>query len=214
MFLVAFLAICQTMEFPSEFRGEPGQFVTIKPSKTDGKIVQYYSIDPGLSVFPANLLVDPTATVVSAVQPGNYRLLAWTAIADKPSPATLIRVTIGKVEPPMPTPPIDSLQLDIESIYAALNEPDKEQTRATMAQVYRACGEKSKSATTTNDLFLKLQAETQKIPQGKLTPIRRRITTEIEKIVGSDPDAQLTQSQQKALGELFYRVYVILEGLK
>lgn len=211
MLLVTLLAMCQTMEFPSEFRGEPGQFVTVKPTKTDGKIIQYYSIDPGLSVFPANLLVDPTATVVSAVQPGNYRLLAWTAIADKPSPASLIRVSIGKVDPPMP---IDSLQLDIESIYAALNEPDKATTRSTMAQVYRACGEKSKTATTTNDLFLKLQAETQKIPQGKLVPIRRRITTEIEKIVGSDPDIQLTSQQQKALGDLFYRVYVILEGLK
>lgn len=211
MLVFALLAIGQIMEFPSEFRGELGQFITIKPTKTDGKIIQYYAVDPGLSVFPANLLVDPTATVVSAVQPGNYRLLAWTAIGDKPSPASLIRVTIGKVNPPMP---IDSLQLDIESIYAALSEPDKEATRATMAQVYRVCGEKSKTATTTNDLFLKLQAETQKIPQGKLTPIRRRITTEIEKIVGSDPDAQLTAQQQKTLGELFYRVYVILEGLK
>lgn len=211
MILCVLLAIGQTMDFPSEFKGEPGQFITIKPNKTDGKIVQYYSIDPGLSVFPANLLVDPTATVVSAVQPGNYRLLAWTAVADKPSPASLIRVTIGKVEPPMP---IDSLQIDLESIYAALNETDKDETKESMIRVYRVCADKAKNATTVNDLFLKLQNETQKLPQGKLVAVRRRISTEIDKIVGSDPDAHLTVQQQKALFDLFNRVCAILGGLK
>lgn len=211
MILCVLLAIGQTMDFPSEFKGEPGQFITVKPNKTDGKIVQYYSIDPGLSVFPANLLVDPTATVVSAVQPGNYRLLAWTAVADKPSPASLIRVTIGKVEPPMP---IDSLQIDLESIYAALNETDKDETKEAMIRVYRVCADKAKNATTVNDLFLKLQNETQKLPQGKLVAVRRRISTEIDKIVGSDPDAHLTVQQQKALFDLFNRVCAILGGLK
>jgi hypothetical protein len=211
MILCILLAIGQTMDFPSEFRGEPGQFVTIKPNKTDGKIIQYYAIDPGLSVFPANLLVDPTATVVSAVQPGSYRLLAWTAVADKPSPASLIRVTIGKVDPPMPA---DSLQIDIESIYAALNETDKTDTKEKMIPVYRSCGEKSKGATTVNDLFLKLQAETEKIPKGKLVAVRRRISQEIDKIVGSDPDVQLTGQQQKALFELFNKVCAILGGLQ
>lgn len=214
MIFLAILALGQTLDFPADFKGDPGQFITIKPIKTDGKMVQYYAIDPGLSVFPAALLVDPTATVVSAVQPGNYRLLAWTAIADKPSSASLIRVTIGKVAPPMPTPPVDSLQLDLESIYAALNEPDKDETRRLMVQVYQMCREKSKTATSVNDLFLRLQEQTQKIPQGKLTPIRRRISTEIERIVGSDSEAQLTPQQQNALADLFQRVCVYLEGMK
>lgn len=214
MIFLAILALGQTLDFPADFKGDPGQFITIKPIKTDGKMVQYYAIDPGLSVFPAALLVDPTATVVSAVQPGNYRLLAWTAVADKPSPASLIRVTIGKVAPPMPTPPVDSLQLDLESIYAALNEPDKDETRRLMVQVYQMCREKSKTATSVNDLFLRLQEQTQKIPQGKLTPIRRRISTEIERIVGSDSEAQLTPQQQNALADLFQRVCVYLEGMK
>ena len=214
MIFLAILALGQTLDFPADFKGDPGQFITIKPIKTDGKMVQYYAIDPGLSVFPAALLVDPTATVVSAVQPGNYRLLAWTAVADKPSPASLIKVTIGKVAPPMPTPPVDSLQLDLESIYAALNEPDKDETRRLMVQVYQICREKSKTATSVNDLFLRLQEQTQKIPQGKLTPIRRRISTEIERIVGSDSEAQLTPQQQNALADLFQRVCVYLEGMK
>ena len=213
MIYLAILVLGQTLEFPTEFKGDPGQFVTIKPTKTDGKMVQYYAIDPGLSVFPAALLVDPTATVVSAVQPGSYRLLAWTAVADKPSPASLIRVSIGKVNPPMPTPPIDSLQLDIQSIYAALNEPDKDETRRSMVQVYKTCGEKSKTATSVNDLFLRLQEQTKKLPQGKLLPIRQRISSEIEKIVGTDPDAQLTPQQQNALADLFHRTSVYLEGI-
>jgi hypothetical protein len=213
MIYLAILVLGQTLDFPTEFKGDPGQFITIKPIKIDGKMVQYYAIDPGLSVFPAALLVDPTATVVSAVQPGNYRLLAWTAVADKPSPASLIRVSIGKVNPPMPTPPIDSLQLDIQSIYAALSEPDKDETRRSMVQVYKACSEKSKTATSVNDLFIRLQEQTKKLPQGKLLPIRQRISSEIEKIVGTDPDAQLTPQQQNALADLFHRTSVYLEGI-
>lgn len=211
MLILAILVAGQALEFPPDFKGEPGQFVTIKPTKTEGKMVQYYAIDPGLSVFPAALLVDPTATVVSAVQPGHYRLLAWTAVADKPSPPSLIRVSIGKVSPPAP---IDPFRMDLESIYAALNEPDKDSTREAMIRVYRACGEKSKSATTVGDLFTKLQGQTQTLPSGKLIPLRKRIGDEVEKVVGNEPETQLTANQQSALADIFYRVCLFLEGVK
>ena len=112
--LVLILALCgQNIEMPATFTGAPGQFIAIRPIKTDGKIVQYFPLDNGLSVFPAALLNDTTATVVTAVKPGKYRLLAYTALADKPSLPVIVTVVVGDGNPepippvPVPTPKID-----------------------------------------------------------------------------------------------------------
>lgn len=112
--LVFILALCgQNIEMPATFTGAPGQFIAVRPTKTDGKIVQYFPLDNGLSVFPAALLNDTTATVVTAVKPGKYRLLAYTALADKPSLPVIVTVVVGDGNPepippvPVPTPKID-----------------------------------------------------------------------------------------------------------
>lgn len=112
--LVLILALCgQNIEMPATFTGAPGQFIAIRPIKTDGKIVQYFPLDNGLSVFPAALLNDTTATVVTAVKSGKYRLLAYTALADKPSLPVIVTVVVGDGNPepippvPVPTPKID-----------------------------------------------------------------------------------------------------------
>ena len=112
--LVLILALCgQNIEMPATFTGAPGQFIAIRPIKTDGKIVQYFPLDNGLSVFPAALLNDTTATVVTAVKPGKYRLLAYTALADKPSLPVIVTIVVGDGNPepippvPVPTPKID-----------------------------------------------------------------------------------------------------------
>ena len=112
--LVLILALCgQNIEMPATFTGAPGQFIAIRPIKTDGKIVQYFPLDNGLSVFPAALLNDTTATVVTAVKPGKYRLLAYTALADTPSLPVIVTVVVGDGNPepippvPVPTPKID-----------------------------------------------------------------------------------------------------------
>ena len=112
--LVLIVALCgQNIEMPATYTGAPGQFIAIRPIKTDGKIVQYFPLDNGLSVFPAALLNDTTATVVTAVKPGKYRLLAYTALADKPSLPVIVTVVVGDGNPepippvPVPTPKID-----------------------------------------------------------------------------------------------------------
>lgn len=108
MLALALLLCGQTIEMPATIAGVPGQFIPVRPIKTDGKIVQYYPIDDGLSVFPASLLSDTTATVVTSVRPGKYRLLAYTALADKPSTPVVVTIVIGDggpTPPPTPVPP-------------------------------------------------------------------------------------------------------------
>jgi hypothetical protein len=93
------------VKLPAEIKAEPGEFVAIKP-ETNGKEVQYHSIDPGLSLFPSGMLSDLRNTVVVPKQPGRYRLLAYTAAKDKASPPAIVTIVAGNAPPvPVPVPP-------------------------------------------------------------------------------------------------------------
>ena len=97
----------QDLRVPAEIRGEVAGFVTVL-AETTGKTVKFFPIDPGLSVFPAGLLANPKATVVSSSQPGVYRLLCYSAKADEPSDPQICRVIIGNPRPePQPDPAPD-----------------------------------------------------------------------------------------------------------
>lgn len=215
MNMILMLILGQSLEFPPQFNGEPGQFIAVKPTKMEGKTVQYYAIDPGLNVFPASLLSDPTATVVTSVTPGTYRLLAWTALGDKPSPASLIRVNIQALPLPNPPKPADPLRDDIESIWGSLLESDKEATRSAMVSVYRQCAATAnRQLKTIGDLFEVLAGETSRLPKERMMPIRKRIALEVEKIAGNDESAVYSEGQRLALVSMFTHVASILETLK
>jgi len=78
--LSCFLCLGQAdITLPPSTKAEVGVFVPITAT-TKGEIVQFVAIDPGLSIFPANLLVDKKTTVVVSAKPGKYRVLAYTSI--------------------------------------------------------------------------------------------------------------------------------------
>lgn len=96
---------------PAEIPGEVSAFVVVR-AKLEGeaKGVKYHPIDPGLSVFPSELLSDKTVTVVVAAKPGRYRVLAYSGNADGPSEPAVTTVVIGgakPVPPPIDPPPTD-----------------------------------------------------------------------------------------------------------
>jgi hypothetical protein len=88
--------------------GEVGAFIRVSAA-TDCKIVKWMAMDPGLNVFPADLLKNSLSTVVIGGKPGVYRLLAYTACDDTPSnPAVCMVIVTGPVDPtpgPGPNPP-------------------------------------------------------------------------------------------------------------
>jgi hypothetical protein len=94
------------LELPREAAGQPGDFVKVA-AKTDGKAVRWVALDPGLNVFPVELLKDSKTAVVTAQKPGRYRLLAYTAAGDDPSDPAVCTVVIGDAPPvpPGPVPP-------------------------------------------------------------------------------------------------------------
>lgn len=121
------------LKLPERVEGAPATFISVK-AETLGKVVKWKALDPGLSVFPAELLKDSKTAVVVAATKGKYRLLAVTAAADEPSePAiTIIDTTGGKPTPPTPpdgpTPPDpvvpDALVKAIQSAYAGTRDPE------------------------------------------------------------------------------------------
>lgn len=85
-------------EVSSELTGEPGEFLTVRASSPGP--VKYKSVDPGLSVFPADQLRDNKSTVVVAKDKGIYRLLAWSVVDGAPTDGKTCVVKIGTPKKP------------------------------------------------------------------------------------------------------------------
>jgi hypothetical protein len=66
--------------------------------------VKWHSVDPGLNLFPPQLLRDSKIAVVTALAPGRYRLLAISAKGDQPSDFAQCVIIIGDA-PPVTVPP-------------------------------------------------------------------------------------------------------------
>jgi hypothetical protein len=91
---------------PSEVAGVSNSFIMV-PATTTAKNVQWLALDPGLNLFPTQLLKDSKTAVVTAGQKGRYRILAYTAVGDEPSAPAVATVVIDAAPPtpPGPTPP-------------------------------------------------------------------------------------------------------------
>lgn len=205
--LLLFLA-GQDLKLPAEVRGEPAAFVTVL-AETSGKSVKFYPLDPGLSVFPAALLANPKATVVTAAQPGRYRILAYTANGDTPSDPVVCTVVIGGSSPP---PVDDPLATALAGMFGGLQETGKAQTALSLAKVFRSV-DPAKYATI-GELYGALTAAGAAIPKESCRPIRERIGDHLAAVLGDDPAKAMTDDlKAKARAELA-RVASILEKLQ
>lgn len=113
------------VEVPAEVKGEAGSFVTIR-GKTDGTRIVYTALDPGLNVFPSDLLADKKATVVSSAQPGRYRVLAYSSVKDDPTEPAVVVVVIGNAPlppmPPGPPPPAPAKTFNVFIVYESFDK--------------------------------------------------------------------------------------------
>lgn len=212
MIVAALLLLAgQKIEVPAEVRGEPGAFIAITP-KTDGKRVKYYSLDNGLNSFPAGLLSDPTATVVTAPLPGRYRLLAYTALGDMPSDPVIITVIVG--EAPRPKEPT-AYERSLLAIWGAIQEPDRDSSRVAVAQLYRQCAvEARKQYDTAGALYEALLKLSAGVPRTKLATLRERVGAEIATVVPDDPAAAITPAQRQQVADIYAATAALLESVK
>lgn len=215
MILMLALMCGQKVELPAEIKGEVGSFIAVRP-KTDGKLVRYYSLDSGLNSFPAELLSDATATVVTAPKPGRYRLLAYTALGDRPSDPVIVTIVVGGAAPPTPPVPTPGeYERSLLDIYGALQDSDRDATRIALAKVYRACvTECMGNHTTAGDLYQALVKIASAVPASKLSTLRDRVGAEVAKIAPNDPTATITAAQRASVGDIYERTATLLESIR
>jgi|694.fasta_scaffold00244_79 hypothetical protein len=127
LLLTPLVAFSADIDLPKEVKGKVGDFIQINSKAiTD---VEWYIVDAGIQFLPFDLLKDKKTAILFTLNPGKYRVLAWTAKDSKPSPAYLCLVTI---EPndfiPTPTPvPVEPTVLEkrLKPFYIKDTSPDK-----------------------------------------------------------------------------------------
>ena len=227
--LVLLAALVQKVELPETIKGEPGAFVTVRPLVLEGGGVEYYPLDPGLSVFPSSLLVDKTVLVFTAPKPGRYRLLAYTAKGDKPSQPAICTVVIGDAPAPNPGPgpgpnpgpnPLpsdittDPLYQAFESVCGGLQEPNMKANLAKYAAAWAKAGPQVDGKTLGQwNAAVKAAATAEGLPLGSLAAIRERVGEEVTPQVGNDPAMPLAGDKAKAAVNLAAKFAAIFKKL-
>lgn len=228
IFLAVFLAFSQSQPevlLPDVIKADIGAFVPIT-AQTKGEVVRFVSLDPGLNVFPANLLADKKSTVVTATVKGRYRVLAYTSINNLPTSPAFTTVIVGDDNPapnpgpgpnPGPMPPNnDDFADGLRGIYGGLQEKDKADSVKKLAQVYDLAILEVDNQAYKNlgQLYSAIRSLSfQNIKADKINPIRETIANELDKFLGTDPNASLDDNLRRKCKTQFTRMSKILGGL-
>lgn len=121
---------------PAEVKGEVGAFVAVRATVTESKVVKFVPLDAGLNLFPADLLADKTATVVTSGKAGRYRVLCYSGNADGPSEATTVTVVIGDPPPVDPVKPDPKPQPTAAKVCVVVVEESSLRTPAQADAMY------------------------------------------------------------------------------
>lgn len=193
----------------------PGRVVVLT-AKTEGKVVQWLFKDDGLDWLPVEILKDSKTAVVNApatAKPGKYRLIAVTAIGDKPAWAERTITVVGSPPPPGPPPPLpvppipDVLPQKLREAYLADKSPGKRGQLVNLIGIYSAMADHAATdpSITTSlallDVLNKVKAGM--LVDGVLMDLRRLVSAEISATLGPPSNAPL--DREKAAG-MFRRI--------
>lgn len=213
--ILAALAADPTVSLPPAVAARPGRLVQIA-ARTDCKLVRWY-----LAGEDADLIVmeSTRSAIFSAMAPGRYKILAWTAAGDIPSEAAVCVVTVGSAPPAPPEPvvPTDPLAVALKGLFEANQDPDKAKQLAALADVYRRAGKAAgdPEIKTSGDLFAFARRQAlATLPPMALETIRARLGEELTAVLPTDPDAALTPSIRTSATEIYNKLAAILEALK
>ncbi len=96
--------VAPEIKLPEKITGKVGAYITVS-AVTNGTTVRWFTTADELNVFPATMLKDTRSTVVSALEPGEYKLVGYTALGDVPSEPSICIVVVQGKTPPTPVPP-------------------------------------------------------------------------------------------------------------
>jgi hypothetical protein len=224
--VTAFLALAlgQSVELPATIRAQVGAFVLVKPIRLEGgKAVRYFTPDENLSVFPSELLTDPTATVLVASKQGRYKVFAITAAGDKISSVASTIIVVGdgidpdpqppQPRPPQPKPPTpkpvdDPIYQQLVGIVGGLGS--EKAALPKLAGIYQRASELSNCVdlAALNDAVRNIR-DSSGIGQQAMT-IREALGGIIEKELGTEPSAPLAGGLGDKAQKLFKRINLVL----
>lgn len=211
---ILLLALGQQVTLPQEIYGQPGQFISI-PSVTDCKSVQWVVLDAGLNLFPVELLRDTTTAVVSANNPGKYRVLAYAAKGDVASKPVITTVIIGDPPEPLPDETTSKLIRELKSLYVSLSEDDKQGKVTKLSGLYASFAStvKGEEVQTAGELLgLCKEATARMLSPSDLREIRVRLQSEMSGFP-TDPDTKLDDKIKKVISGKFMEISKALERI-
>lgn len=212
---------------PDTVKADVGAFIPIT-AQTKGEIVRFVALDPGLNVFPANLLADKKSTVVTASKAGRFRVLAYTSINNIATAPAFTTVIVGNSPEPgpddkpddkpdnRPDNTKDQFAESIRGMFGGLQEADKADSAKKLAHVYELavleCD--NQQYKTLGQLYSTVRSLSfQNIKADKINPIREAIANELDSILGTDPNAVFDENLKKKCKTQFARMQKILGGL-
>jgi len=209
---------------PKEVTGAPGSFISV-PAKTDCPQVRWYSPDHGLNVFPVHLLRDSKTAVVTAQQPGRYRLLAVVAHESEPSTFAVCTVVVGDAPGPgptppgpnPPTPPTDLLLAKLQKAYDGISDADKPKHAEALQGLYSECAKIAMDAKikTAGDLYKVMSsASARLLPRDALRPLREVVQKELDQTFPTDAETKLTERHRQEIQGTLSHLATLMGRLK
>jgi hypothetical protein len=212
LILLLVFAQAPSISLPPSIQAKPGRLIQIV-AKTDAKTVRWFLSSP----TDADLIImeSTKSAIFSATEPGKYRLVAYTAIADVPSEPAICDITVGSLPAP-PVIPSDPLATSIAAIWGALDEPEKLASKEGLVQAYKAG-----LALTSDPKILDVGAfnaslialRRARVGDSRLVTIRDRISDEWATL-GNDPSAPFTADTRLKAASIINRVIAALEVLR
>lgn len=200
------------LTLPATVQARPGRFVVIEAGG-DGKLIRWVSLSPEADVLP---YLERQALFVAAA-PGEYRVLAYTAVGDTPSPPAFCVVRVAAPAPPVPpTPPVPpdtSLVSDLKAALEADTGEDKVSQVRLLIVLYRDAVRFSATPEILNtaDLAARLKAAANALlPASALPGVRKRLSAETVRVLG-DASTPLTPEVRARAADLFARLARALE---
>ena len=206
--------LMQDISLPQSINCTPNTFVIVQ-AQTKGKEVKFVPLSAGLSIFPSDLLVSKTQTVVLAAKSGKYQIGAYTAIQDKPSEFVITTINVAGDSMPDPVKPdvIPQLQLDLQSAYDKNKDANKAIDKANAVLVFRnALGklDGAKTAGEVNELIRKERSAL--IPNNLSFSGEKQVVSEyLKKNLGEDSEVLIDLNKTKSI---LSDIIKALEGVK
>lgn len=204
------------LDVPTPKPGKVGRYIGLK-AETKGEVVIWKALSEGIDfIDPIFAPKDQRVTGVIADVPGTYKVMAITAVENKPYFVVVEVVFEGKEPPPPPKPPVppgpsNDLSKKLKAAYEADPAPKavKDGQKVLLCGLYDAMTvhAQKKEILTTGKLLddMKATASSMIIP-GALVECRKIISAEIVKELGDNPNAKLDPDLRPKAVEVFARI--------